>query len=408
MPRPKALVPSLRFHISGQAVCEIGGVSYYLGKHGSPESLARYAILVKEYQQNGLIVPDNVTSASLQEMTAGFFVPVEKVSQASEPILVKHLTASFREHARVKYAKTKAEFARLRGVCDDLDRIAGGVLVADFGPRLLKKVRQAWIDDTKRPKCRRYINTLTNAAIRVFQWGVEDELATVEVWTRLRSIEPLKEGQTTANENAPVRPVDIEVVRRTVKELSPIVKAMVRIQVATGMRPSELCSMRPCDIDRSGAEWIYRPSHHKNRTKGKTRSIPIVGDAREALTDYLNRPSQSFCFSPREADAWFRAKMRSERKGYGSRKTVRGTNSAGDCYTPDSYRRAITRAADRAKVEHWFPYQLRHLNLTVIRDAMGVEFAQAMGGHSRPDMTQTYAQLTERKAIEAAKAAPNL
>ena len=35
---------------------------------------------------------------------------------------------------------------------------------------------------------------------------------------------------------------------------------MVRIQVATGMRPSEVCKMRPCDIDLSREDaWIYRP-----------------------------------------------------------------------------------------------------------------------------------------------------
>ncbi len=72
--------------------------------------------------------------------------------------------------------------------------------------------------------------------------------------------------------------------------------------------------MRPSDIDRSGEEWIYRPKKHKTMNKGKLKAVPIVGDAREALTDYLNREPQSFCFSPSEAVAWWLARKRLERK----------------------------------------------------------------------------------------------
>lgn len=46
MPRPKAKAPARRFHVSGQSVCTIAGKDYYLGKHDSPESLARYAVLI--------------------------------------------------------------------------------------------------------------------------------------------------------------------------------------------------------------------------------------------------------------------------------------------------------------------------------------------------------------------------
>ena len=80
----------------------------------------------------------------------------------------------------------------------------------------------------------------------------------------------------------------------------------------------------------------------------------------------------------------------------------------GEKYTQDSYRRAIARACKRAKVDQWYPYQLRHLNLTEVRDALSAEHAQAIGGHSRIDMTNTYAKAKIGKAIEAAKHAPTL
>lgn len=406
MPRPKALVPALRFHISGQSICEINGTTYYLGPADSPESLARYAVLIREYQTNGLKVPSYITSQTLAGMAGAFLAAPEKVDKSQEPISVRHITAGYREYAKARYAKSKKEIYRMTAVCDALEKHTGSVLASEFGPKLLKAQRQRWIDEGT--KCRKYINLLTNSVMRIFRWAVEEELVDEGIWQRLKSIEPLHEGQTTAKDNAPVRPVDLEVVRKTVAELSPIVRDMVRVQVATGMRPSELCSMRPADIDRSGPEWIYRPRTHKNAKRGKSRSIPLVGDARSVVENYLNRGPDAFLFSPIEADQWFRAKQRSERKGYGSYKPVKGTLKIGECYTPNSYRQAIVRAAERAKVKAWFPYQLRHLNLTAVRKALGVEAAQAMAGHSRVDMTETYAQVALEKAIEAAKAAPKL
>ena len=232
-------------------------------------------------------------------------------------------------------------------------------------------------------------------------------------WNRLTSVKPLREGQTEAPESNARKPVSLAVVRATVLELSPQLKAMVRIHVATGMRPSELCTIRPCDIDKTGDEWLYRPAKHKNKSKGHDRVIPILGDAKDALLDYLNRPSESYCFSPSESVAWWQAKKRSERKSkvqpsQESRAVESPRVKPGEKYTQDSYRRAIARACKRAKVDQWYPYQLRHLNLTEVRDALSAEHAQAIGGHSRIDMTNTYAKAKIGKAIEAAKHAPTL
>ena len=133
---------------------------------------------------------------------------------------------------------------------------------------------------------------------------------------------------------------------------------------------------------------MYCPELHKNKNKGKGRAIPILGDAREALTDYLNRDPKSCCFSPTESVAWWQASKRSVRKSkvqpsQQCRAMENPKVHPGYRYTQDSYRRAIARACKRAKVEPWHAYQLRHLKLTEIRDVLGVEHAQAMGGHSR-------------------------
>lgn len=63
MPRPRKANPSYRLHKpTGQAVVTLAdpatGVrrDHYLGKHGSPESHERYAVLLKQFQDQGKVV----------------------------------------------------------------------------------------------------------------------------------------------------------------------------------------------------------------------------------------------------------------------------------------------------------------------------------------------------------------
>lgn len=411
MARPKTEVPQLRYHLSGQAFVRIDDRNYYLGKHGSPESFARYAVLIAEYRRSGLSLPTSFDLKSLnplvESLTGGTAAVPASTHQADEPILVKHLAEAHREWAKIRYAKSQAEMQRAGYICDELTKHSGNVLAEKFGPRALKDQRARWVASGK-SRC--YCNRLTNYLIRVFKWGVSEELVPGTTWQALRTLEPLREGYTEAHENDPVQPVPIEHVRATLSELSPIVKAMVRVQLATGMRPSEVFNLRPCDIDRTKEVWIYRPSKHKTKSRGKTRAVPLLGDAREAIEDYMNRPADAYCFSPVEAEAWFRAKLRATRTGGGSRKKLseRPQRKPGTQYTALSYRRAIERAAKRAGVPHWHPYQLRHLAGTIVREAIDAEAAQAFLGHARLNMTEHYAKVSERKAIEAAKAAPKL
>lgn len=416
MARPKAKAPARRYHMSGQSVVTIGGRDFYLGPHDSPESIARYAALIIHYQSAGMTLPDDFDQSSLDIQAAkmlGQLSPQAAASdQAKQPKLVRHVTAAYREHIATKYAETPAEIHRLTAICDDIDRHDGDVEATKYGPLRLQAQRQRWVDSGK---ARVYCNRLTNAVKRIWKFAVSQELVTSSCWESLRSLEALQIGQTTAHETDPIGPADIDHVRATAKFLSPVVKSMMRIQIATGMRPSEVCRMRPCEIDRAGEVWVYRPVKHKTARRGKIKAVPLIGDARDAITDYLQRDPQAFCFSPREAMAWKRAVNSANRTTPMSCGNRAGTNrktapakQPGECYDHGSYRQAIQRAAKAAGVAKWNPYQLRHLAATVIREALGVEAAQAALGHSHADMTEHYAKLSLAKAIEAAKAAPKL
>ena len=416
MARPRAKAPSRTYHISGQSVVRIGSRDIYLGRHDSPESIARYAVLIGVYQANGLTLPEDFDATTLDRQAAALLGQLSPQAAASDqtalPITVKHVTASYREHIATKYAESATELKRLEKLCDELDQHDGDIDAAKYGPLRLQAQRQRWVASGK---ARVYCNRLTNSVKRMFKFAVSQELVPSSCWEGLRSVESLRCGQTSAHEKDAIGPVDIDIVRKTAKYLSPIIRAMVRVQVGTGMRPSEVCRMRPCEIDRSGDVWVYKPAKHKTANKGKTKAVPLVGDVRDAITDYLNRDPKSFCFSPAESVAWSRARRLANRKTpmnsgnkAGSNRKARPAKEPGDHYDHSSYRQAIHRSAKAAGVARWNPYQLRHLAATTIRDVLGVEAAQAALGHSHPQMTQHYAKQTLAKAVEAAQAAPRL
>ena len=77
--------------------------------------------------------------------------------------------------------------------------------------------------------------------------------------------------------------------------------------------------------------------------------------------------------------------------------------AAGQCYTVDSYRRAITRACKQAGVAPWAPNRLRHARATEIRRSYGLEAAQVVLGHSSANVTQVYAERDLARAIDVAR-----
>lgn len=412
MARPRSEMPSLRPHMSGQAIVRLNGRDFYLGRYGSPESLARYAVLIAEYQANGMSVPAGFNARSIDQRASELLSDAEVPEQLSQrPLLLKHVTAAYHEFAKSTFCKSPAEVERIRWLRDELDKFDGNTIASTYGPKALRTQRDRW--GAGGNKSRGYCNRLTRLTVRMFRWAVSEEMIAPEQLVALASLSPLREGQTKAYETDAVRPVPMLDVRKTAKELAPIIKAMLRIQLGTGMRPSEIFNMRPMDIDRTGPTWIYRPPNHKNQTKGKTRAIPIVGDARDAIIDYLNRPEDKHCFSPKESVAWHKSVKRANRKtkvqpSQKDRSKPNAKRKATDKYSNASYRRAIVRACERAGVKPWFPYQIRHAVLTLIRDEQGPEAAQALAGHSRMSMTEHYAKLSESKAIDAARHAPTL
>ena len=255
---------------------------------------------------------------------------------------------------------------------------------------------------------RRYVNDTTAELKRIFKWGASEELVSHDVFHKLQTVSGLAKGRTEAREPDPICPVTDDDINKTLEHLTPIVQSMVRLQRLTGIRPDELCSMRPTDIDRTGNVWVYRPPHHKTQYRGRLREVAIGPRAQEVLMPYLLRAPALYCFVPAESvEQWRRVKRQARKTAVQPSQVDRSKRNPkrnpGKRYDTASYRRAIHRACIKAGVPQWSPNQLRHSMATEVRRVLGLEAAQVALGHSRADVTQVYAEKNLELAAKVAQ-----
>jgi integrase len=301
-------------------------------------------------------------------------------------------------------------------------RLYGRSRIADFGPLKLKRVRDAMVEAGW---CRKHVNQQVGRVKRMFRWATENELIPPSVYHGLQPVAGLRAGRTPAPDRPPVKPAPAELVEGSLAFMTPTVRAMVKLQMLTGMRPGEMLMLRTCDVDRSQTPWRYSPARHKTEHHGHARVV-YLGPQAQAVLGPLLRPHspEDFVFSPAEADRERRAALTAARKTPLSCGNRPGTNrrrrprkQPGVKYDTCAYRRAITYACDRAfpppggldaasaaawRREHrWHPHQLRHSVATRLRQEFGLDAAQAVLGHKTLQVTQVYAEKHERAAADA-------
>jgi len=260
--------------------------------------------------------------------------------------------------------------------------------------------------------CRSHINDYTRRVIRVFSWGVQEELVEPDIVAALREVKSLRKGEEGTHDNPPRKPVSVDVVRRTLPGASPTVSAMIQVQGMLGERPCAVYLMRVGEIDRSQRNnglWYYTPESHKTEQYIGDKIIPLGKPEQELIAPYLEgkNPAEAV-FSPRAAIK----EHATERRGRESRYQKREQNSRrklNEFYDHSSYRQAIGHAIkkvnkglpDEEKVPHWTPYQLRHFQATALKknkDA-GRILAQAAMAHTSPTTTDIYIDDTDEQLI---------
>jgi integrase len=409
MPRLAHRNPSYRRHRpSGQAVVTLDGRDCYLGPWQSRASRDEYDRLVAEWLAGG-----------------------RRLSGGASDLTVLELINAYRKHAQGYYRRPDGsdtgERKPIRIAMRPLRKLYGRSRAAEFGPLALKAVRQ---DMVRGGWCRTYVNSQAGRIKRMFKWAVENEMVPATVYHALQAVTGLKAGRSDARESAPVRPVPDAYVRAVLPHASAQVRAMIELQVLTGMRPGEVCIMRACDVDTTGPVWEYRPATHKTENHGHERVAYLGPKAQDVLRSFLKSDLQAYVFSPAEAEASRRQAAHATRKTPMTCGNCPGDNRKacpkrrpGDRYDVSAYRRAIARACavafappddltrglahDEAKrriaawrrQHRWHPHRLRHNAGTNLRREYGAEAAQVILGHKTLRVTEIYAE----RNIEAAR-----
>jgi integrase len=426
MARPRSWPPQIYHHKkSGEdrvALYDANGKRYWvtLGKTGSDGARQKYARIIAEYQPDQ---PKRVCA----------------VHTHSPAITVAAVVSEYLDH-RLPGADYR-ERKHLERIFGAVVQMHGTTPVAEFGPRQLEQVRSHLVAEKLNGKL---VNKYIGKVRAAWKWSYQREIITLEAYVRLTLLPPLTRSNAPGvTWHDPVEDVPGWVVDATLPYLHPIVADMVRLQRLAGLRPGEVVQLRPMDIDRETIKvdgvpiWVYSPERHKKKHRGKRRQVPLGPQAQAVLLPYLDRPADSYCFSPREA--------------LGAKWAARKSRTPGERYLRDSYGHAIGAAIASANRERlcpecreqlaavkatrpkraprgqakpakkrarprrtdcaecrklaiptWHPHRLRHSAATVAHAELGIEAAQAMLGHDSPDTTRIYSHAQLLKAARAA------
>lgn len=401
MPRLFHRPPKYSLHKSTkQAVVSLHGKRIHLGPYGSPESHRKYQEFLRSWESDRNKRPEPEPTPSKPNVAAITPAKLREKRFAGSPLTVNELVFVYRHHAREYYQK-HGRVTREATIIDDAIRYLrkhhATTFLHEFGPVALDELRSGMIRDLG--WSRRHINKQVSRLVRMFTWAAEKELVEPSVPMALKALAGLKKGRTQARETRPVECVEDSVVEATLPHLPTIVADMVRLQRMTGMRPGEVCSLRPCDVTKSDDVWLYVPDEHKTEHHEKNRVIVLGPRAQELLNKYLSRNAENFCFSPTESEQLRREAAAAARKtplrygnSSGTNRVRNPKRQAGDRYTTDSYRRVIHRACSKNSIAKWAPNRLRHTSATEIRKRFGLEAAQVVCGHESANVTQIYAE----------------
>lgn len=413
-PVPKQIPKYVRHKARKKGKVTLNGKTHYLpGDYESDESRAEYDRLIAEFLS-------------------------KQKSPDTANVTFRFLAVAYLNFCEVFYVNEDGQPSEeINQVCRSLKPLLalfGNEPTNRFGPRKLKKIREHMIASGL---YRTTINDRISRILRMLSWAAEEELLNPNIVASCREIRNLQNGRCgDVPESQPVPPVEIEKVEAIRDYVGPVVRAMIDLELVTGMRPQEVRNITWGQIDESDSEtWCYEPNQHKTKRKGKTRRIFIGPNGQAVLNKFLKAAPDAFIFSPRGAEAMRRAKQRANRKSpmtpsQRARDKQPVKRQLAEQYTKDSYRRAIVRACERAfgmpeqlrripqflpekekarlreeakqwRAEHcWSPNQLRHACGTFLRKKVGLDGARTVLGHTEKRTTEVYAERDFSQARE--------
>lgn len=258
--------------------------------------------------------------------------------------------------------------------------------------------------------CRNQVNARIRIIKAMFVWGAGhrgkngQRLVPPSTAGELKLIGNLRRGYCRAKDHPRRGSVPEATIEKTIKELPPVIAAMARVQLITGARPNEVRLMKAREITKTGkGPWEYRPESYKTEHfdgEGGRKIIFIGPRAQKVLRPFLDAAEkdtdgEGYLFRPEDSAAKRRAESAEKKKtpSRRARDESRAENPRrkyNRFYTASSYRNAVARAAERAGVQPFTPYQIRKARATEIDRKLGAEAAAIQLGHRNVRTTLDY------------------
>lgn len=294
-----------------------------------------------------------------------------------------------------------------------------------LGPDELESIRSALINHkyvhgkVQKRYTRRGINDVIKWIRRIWRWGMGRQLVKPEQIQGFEEVRALKMGDTDAPDNRRRGRVTRKELDKVVVNVPSVVADMLKLIWHTGMRPQEVCKMRPYDIVCEDSEcWLYIPERdrtpvgkHKTTRYERVKVIPLTAECQKILAPRIKDfNSKQYIFSPKESMARLQEQKSAARRtplNWGNRP---GSNRKehpmirpGEQYNNGSLCQACKRGCERAGVEKFVPYDLRRTMATGTRAVLGKEAAKVLLGHTKTDTTDIYLLEEVQEAIKVAK-----
>lgn len=287
------------------------------------------------------------------------------------PLTREELIGRYNAHAREYYRRADGSPTRHATNIELATRpLVSHEPAATFGLHELREYREQLIS---RGLKRRTINQWVGWVRGMFRWAAQNNLIDPRAAAELSLLEPLRYGRSRAKEHGDGVIVTLGMVLRLLPELNEVVRAMVRVQWCTGMRPGEVVSMKWAELVDVDGVTVYRPGQHKTKHHNRQRVVVLV---RDVLSVVDAQPR-------RDAHVWL--------------------NTKGRPYTTHTYGQAVVRACRRIGMIEWTPGKIRRSTATHARRVTDAETVQRLLGHASAQMTEWYFDLETIDAIEAAE-----
>lgn len=395
-------VPKLSHHkATGKGRVILNGQHFYTeSPFGTVECHSEYQDLLLAWRGRGYL--------PIQQAAAENRTLAELVTE-----FLAHLDEAGRYQKRGKPTSQRAMVeVALRELCDGLRipekyeatvsrrvrkyRGFGGSLVRDFGVEGLQIHRDRLLEAGLVSP--RGVNRKVGIIKRLVEWARDRGMFPKE---SARDIRDLRSLPVPARSR--VQTVTREQVDAVIARLSLTLSAMVRIQLATGMRPGEVCALRWKDIEKQPENeearklglWRYVVDEPKNAHHGDVDpTVYWLGPECQELLRKLRKPPVAFVFSPKDTV---------QQRWPGGAPGL--MQEATDRYTTMAYRQAIERACAAAGVPRFTPHKLRHLALTEIANSteLGVMAANRAANHRSMETTLGYVHPDDGLAIKVAR-----